>query len=165
MTHFVRARDGSLYRNPVWTFHEGFICFDPVDPPELVLWLPPGATEKTRAQHNPVATLERVFGYGEQGGQMAAPNGRPIPRCSATVDSIGFVGRSQRVLPGTDPWEWSPAIFYRFKVVSRPPRPTLHDGSERHASRVRGACVIDWPSSPYDALSLSVPPVLPPLKS
>lgn len=152
----ARCRDGALYLEPVWFFPEGFVCLDGEEPPELVLWLPEGAHEETPAQHDPVAVLERVFGYGPGSGFMRAPNGRELPRCSAFVDSVGYRGRALRVIPGTDPFELAPAISYRFEILSRPPRPTFHEGTERHASRVRGV-VFEWDIGPHDSRALDVP--------
>ena len=141
----VRARDGAFYRDPLWVFPEGFICFSDDEPPELVIWLDPGNPEGPPPV-SPVAILERVFGYGI--------TRRPL--CAAVVDSLGAGPRTQRTLPGSDPVRWAPAQAYRFKMIARPPRPQLHAGVERY-SRSYGGTVMDWPSSALDPLFLEVP--------
>lgn len=156
VTVAARCRDGALYLEPLWAFPEGFVVLDEAEPPELVLWLPHDAHEGTAAIHSPVDVLERVFGYGPAGGTMVASNGRTCRRCSAYVDSLGYHGRASRVLPGSEPWEFAPAISYRFEILTRPPVPTFHEGTERHAGRVRGV-VHDWAATPYDASCLGIP--------
>ena len=144
MSVYVRARDGALYKDPLWVFPEGFICFDDTEPPELVLWLDLKMLEAASAA-DVDAILRRVFGFVSSS-----------ELCSAVPGSAFLVARSQRVIPGTDPPQLNPADSYFFEAVARPPRPTINDGTERHASRVKGR-VWDWPAGAYDASSLEIP--------
>lgn len=151
---FVRARDGALYREPIWVFAEGFICFDEDEPPELVLWIdpaeeePPLAALLTLSGKRLVAAhtvLRRVFGFGPAGDA-----------CSADVDSLAPQSDAQRVFPGSDPPDLKPARSFFFEVVGRPPRPTLDDGTERYPRRA-GGTVFDWPATALDAKALEIP--------
>ena len=143
---YVRGRDGALYKNPVISFPEGFVCFDESEPPELVLWLPSTPHEKTPDGDVARAVLDRVFRFPEGVGFATVPHG-----------GVACNGRSDRVIPGTDPLEFRPAIAFSFNLAGRIPRPVFHEGTERHASRLGRAAVYDFPATAYDALQLDVP--------
>lgn len=153
---FVRARDGALYREPLWVFPEGFICFDESEPAELVLWsgLPPALAPEAGPVQDAAwllaarVALRRVFGFG------AADDA-----CSAAVETLAFQGEAQRVIPGGV--ELAPARSYFFEMAGhRPPRPTIAEGTERYASRAHGT-VFDWAPRGLDVTALEIPEVGP----
>lgn len=160
---FVRCRDGAFYVDPTWLLGCGYVrglervtvdgrerqrC-------ELVVWLPQGSTDSTPPPAGCFDELVEAFGYGNPAETMLAPNGRYLRRSSAFVDSMGYRGREPRPLPGSEPVEFRPAIFYAFELLSRPPRPTLHEGAERYA-RGKGIVVLDMPASSSDARALDL---------
>lgn len=134
----VRARDGALYKNPLLVFEEGFLCFDDVERPEIVLWLPPGATDKTPVVSNVVEVLRARLGR------------------AVDVDTVFYHSRSLRVVPDTEPWQYRPAIAYFLDIVARIPRPTAHEGTERYPRNCSGL-IMDWSSAPQDANELEIP--------
>lgn len=144
-TH-VRARDGALYKNPVLVFPEGFVCFDDQEPPELVLWIDEASADARKVPDglNPVAVLERVFGVSS-GAQL-----------DAVPESLRHHSFSLRIMPKTEPPDFRPAVSYFFELAGRIPRPTLHEGTARHASRVDGR-VTDAPAGAYDVHQLEIP--------
>lgn len=148
-SHYVRARDGALYKNPVLVFPEGFICFDETEEPELVIWIPPGELT-AEGGHEAVKTmadvLRRVFGEYSH-----LPGGYGVD----LMKMAGTATASERVVPGTEPFEFMQGLAVFFEVAHRIPRPTMHDGTERYASRVEGT-VYDWPADPLDASRLEM---------
>ena len=131
---YVKCRDGSWYREPVLVFAEGFVCFDDEDPPELVLWLRDDGTHP-----DPMAVLEFVL--GENHG----------------VFDLGPPRKSQRVVPGSEPFAFVPAAGFSFMLMRRIPVPTMDEGNERRLSRV-GPCVnLDPPPHPNDPHELHIP--------
>lgn len=152
---WVRARDGALYKNPLLVFDEGFICFDPEDNAEIVLWITEEEIDGP-PKVNVVTVLQRVLGFGA-GVQMELPDGRILPLCSAFVDSVGYRTRSRRVVPLTDPWEYANTISYHFKLILRIPRPLLHEGIERYIRNTSGGTVWDPPVNQMDANALEMP--------
>lgn len=132
---YVRARNGALYRNPLFLFDEGFVCFDHEEPPELVLWKP-----KQTDPITPADALEIVFGERVQDEP---------PEWALIRGAV----ESERVVPFTNPPIFLPAIAYFFTLFARIPTPTDHAGVERYASRIRGR-VLDWPARASDARRL-----------
>lgn len=141
---WVRCRDGALYRNPRLVFPEGFVCFDEKDPPELVVWYD---SDTSAAPLMEDAILRRVFRIG-------------VSKYSADPNTLRRKRVSMRVVPDTDPWRFAPAVSFFFDVTGRIPRPTLHDGTERHASRLKGARVIDFEPHPLDVLQIEIPDLI-----
>jgi hypothetical protein len=141
--HFVRARDGALYKNPVVVFDEGFIVFDVQTPAELVLWVPAqdSAANLTRARDAAQLVLDRVIGPGHW-GNIDGPryHVRAVPTQSR---------------PDMTPQVSKPAAEFFFMGTRRIPRPKIHDGIVKHASRLDGVVVIDYPSDPHDAKQLN----------
>ena len=136
---YARCRDGALYKNPILVFPEGFICFDDLEPPELVLWMPKGSAKVPPIEYA-IETLERVLG------------GMGFDRETVRRNKL-----CQRVRPGTNPEVFTDAHSYLFTIAGRIPRPIFHDGTERHASRVRKCCVYDWPATALDASHIEIP--------
>ena len=141
---YVRARNGALYKNPIFAFDEGFVCFDDEEPPELVLWKPKEGDPIT-----PAAALELVLG--------ARVDGEP-PEWRL----VRGARESQRVVPFTSPPQFLPAIAYFFELFARVPTPTFHEGEERYASRIRGH-VLDFSARASDPNRLEVIPPFNPL--
>lgn len=138
MPTYVRGRDGAWYRNPVLVFAEGFLCFDDEDPPELVLWL---SDKHERGFPEPLKTLELVLGV---------PSG---------IHRIGPAKRSQRVVPGSEPFVFQPAAGFDLALTRRIPVPTMHEGSERRLTRLPpgGFAFLDFPPHPQDPHELEIP--------
>lgn len=138
---WVRARNGALYKDPVLAFPEGFICFDPVEKPELVIWLP---LEEPEAPPpcNIVDVLYRVLG-----GNDVSP--------TFIAGSLLHTQHAQRSFPGSDPPAWAPARAYSFTITRRIPTPTDHGGEERYPRRCAGA-VIDFPANVCDVHELEI---------
>ncbi len=133
---YVRARDGALYLDPVLVFPEGFVCFSSRERPEVVLWLDDSGL-CTLA--NGMARIEHLLGR------------------AALMPSILFNKRAQRVVPGSDPWEYRPAISYFIDIVARIPRPQRHDGTIRYPRDRGAATVADWPMHRDDPNELDMP--------
>ena len=136
---YARCRNGTLYKNPILVFPEGFLCFDDTDPPELVLWMPKGSA-KVPAIEYAQGVLERVLG-----------------RAGFDPSSLSRHDLAERVIPGSDPWVFAASHSYFLKLTRRIPRPMVHDGTERHASRLRGCAIFEWDASAEDATSIEIP--------
>ncbi len=132
---FVRARDGALYLDPVIVFPEGFVCFSSEEGPEVVLWLAVDASPPADS----FLRISHLLGR------------------SVNIASIDFNKRAQRVVPGSDPWEYRPAISYFIDIVARIPRPQRHDGTVRYERDCDGAAVMDWPAHRSDPHELDMP--------
>lgn len=149
-SHYVRARDGALYKNPVLVFPEGFICFDETERPELVLWIKPGELSQEDANGyaaTAVEVLRRVFGEYSH-----LPGGYGVDLMTLSPEA----GIGDRVIPNTEPFQFAPAMSLFFEVSHRIPRPTMHDGTERYARQADGT-VYDWPADPLDVHRLEMP--------
>jgi hypothetical protein len=132
---YVRCRDAAFYRDPILVISEGFVCFDDVEPPELVLWIPQGRSEP---ELSPAAAMQRIFGnYGF--GRLAQKH-----------------KLSERAVPGVEPLVFAPAQSYLIEITRRIPRPQIHEGAVRRTSRVGECHVIDFPPAPPDAYELEV---------
>ncbi len=139
---YVRARDGALYLDPVLVFPEGFVCFSSEERPEVVFWL----DDSTRSG------IELVTPPGDKLQIIWRRLGR-----SANITSITHGKRAQRVIPGSDPWEYRHAISYFISFVDRIPRPQRHDGTVRYERDCDGAAVMDWPAHRSDPHELDMP--------
>ncbi len=139
---YVRARDGALYQDPVLSFPEGFISFNETGQTVVVLWLDKDDFEGL-PQASVLGVLRRVLRLGLS--------------VSFSESSVICLGLSARCHPGADPSKPQNSIAFRFSLTARIPRPTLHAGTERHASRLRSHIVLDWPASSYDTLHLEIP--------
>lgn len=127
---YVRARDGAFYLDPLIVFAEGFICFSHYTRPEAVLWDP----DVTKSRGALRSILDRVFVYGFE------------------VDTAREAGRSLRVVPGSDPFDFKPAAAFTFEVTARIPVPQLYNGSARYPRLP--VKVYDWEASVDDATHL-----------
>lgn len=134
---YVRARDAAFYRNPVVVFPEGFLCFDEVEPPELVLW---GELETIRSLSvtEVMVVLARRFGIDHG------------------VTRVGPTRLAQRPMPGLEPPLFQPAAGFYLDLHRRIPKPKFHDGSERRLTRAGDHHAIDFPAHPRDAYELYV---------
>lgn len=150
----VRCRDGGFYLDPAWFLPSGFVRVREDGLGELVAWLPEDATEKTPVTHNGFFELQRAFGYGSN-----VPPGTPTcpPPCAGDLTTFRHLGRFERVVPGSEPWEWRPAIAYSFALEHRPPRPHVHRGVHRYPARVPGAEIVDRDAFVLDVLALEAP--------
>ncbi len=144
---FVRARDGALYLDPVLVFPEGFVCFSSQEATEVVLWLesdlsPPGKEVSRREAEGEGVDLilQRRLGRSLSIGSA----------CIACLPAL-------RVVPGSDPWEYRPAISYFVDIVARIPRPQRHDGTIRYPRDRGAAAVADWPMHRDDPNELDMP--------
>ena len=137
---YVRARDAAFYRNPLVDFPEGFLCFDDVEPPELVLWLDEQQQVGGQAIALPVVFAILAKRLGPEHG----------------VKRIGPARLAQRVVPGTEPPLFRPAVGFHLELTRRIPQPRLHEGSERRTSRSGNCFVLDLPAHPLDAHELAV---------
>lgn len=138
---YVRARNGMLYLNPILLADFGFVCFDDVEPPELVLWAPaPGVETIT-----PAEALVRFLGE------------RPAnkPKGWGLMNGCRI---AERLVPFTNPQRFAQAACYFFVLTERMPMPTHSDGEERYASRLRGQHVIDMPASTDDYARIEIDP-------
>lgn len=149
----VRCRDGAFYLDPAWSLPSGFVRVREDGLGELVVWIPADATPNTPVAHSGGLEVARAFGYGPDKG----PPGIDSTPCSADLSTFDYLGRFERVVPGSEPWEWRPAIVYRFTLEHRPPRPHLHRGSHRYPARVHGTEVFDWDAHVLDVLALEAP--------
>lgn len=130
---WVRARDGALYKNPHFFLDGGFIRFDPDSGAELVLWLPrtpegePWPVElEVPKELNPAQAVRAIFGsFPTESGAFGAD-----------LRSIELQGVRLVTLPGANPPSQDVAAVYSFKVTGRIPRPQLHGGFARYASRL-----------------------------
>ncbi len=147
---YVRARNGSLYKNPVFLFPEGFICCSDRERMEISIWCSDEVVLGAPPDISAVDVLRRVFGISRDG--IPGGNG-----CAAVLDSVTYKSRGMSVVPGTDPWEFRAAISYRFEIDKRTPKPTMHEGEERYASRIRSSTVIDPLANQYDAIQIDIP--------
>lgn len=143
----VRARDGALYRSPVFIFREGFFRVPhelAVERRgELVLWLDPAKPSDQAPPHTPLAVLARVFRAGERWCVNPAP--------------IEYRGRAVREVPASDPPARLLSDAFSVPIVARTPRPLIDQGFERYASRCRGSVVLDFAGNAEDVHHLEIP--------
>lgn len=137
---YVRARDAAFYRNPIVDFPEGFVCFDDVEPPELVLWI-----DELQQIDGQMIALPVVFAILSK--RLGSVHG---------VKRVGPGRLAQRVQPGTEPPLFRPAVAFHLELARRIPQPRLHEGSERRTSRVGNCFVLDLPAHPGDPDELTV---------
>lgn len=134
MSIFVRARDGALYRDPCIVFQDGFIAFDELGAPELVLWLQEGLLA-------PRAYLTSLLGQD-------------------AFEAVGEPRDEWRAQPTGKQDEFIPARLarvWKFILVRRLPRPTLYAGVERYARGSRQEpvrIVVELPGHPFDAYEI-----------
>lgn len=150
---WIRCRDGSLRREPVLTFTEGFIYFGPDPSPVpvhggvcgvLVTWID---RRDAPPAWNIVDVLRRVFG-----DRPELPSG-----CAANLHSLGYVGDTMIPIPGTNPPHERLARLFPFILQSRIPRPQIDLGTERYPRNCAGGIILDFTPNPRDAYELDFP--------
>ncbi len=137
---YVQARDGAFYKDPLFVFEEGFLCFDDDDPPELILWIPEKVQDAEWHPANALAKVVQRFG----------------DCLHVTTDDLFNARHSERVIPGTEPFQFRQAASLFVKITGRTPRPTKSDGSERYKRNCPGR-IYAWPARPKDVYGLDLP--------
>lgn len=117
---YVQALDGLLYKDPIISGNNWFVCFDDTEPPEIVMKRYGSTTEKSARRMAHTLLLGAGIGF-ELGEINSLKNGRSFPPT----------------------WKPAPASSIFFKLLAPIPVPRDHGGVKIKPSLIAGA-IIFW---------------------